>query len=94
VWHGHLAREKRAISQETPQGITGKMPVPRYFATPLGSVFPFLPLTEGATVCSVWRGQKTPGSGQDGGFTASLRTTALRLGVFADNWDRNNIVIE
>jgi hypothetical protein len=30
----HLARENRAISQEMPQGITGKMPVPRYFATP------------------------------------------------------------
>jgi SAM-dependent methyltransferase len=27
----HLAREKRAISQEMPRRITGKMPVPRYF---------------------------------------------------------------
>ena len=34
TWHGHLARGKRAISHETPQGITGKMPVPRYFASP------------------------------------------------------------
>jgi hypothetical protein len=33
-WHGHLAREKRAISHELSQSITGKMPVPRYFATP------------------------------------------------------------
>jgi hypothetical protein len=29
TWHGHLAREKRAFSHEMPQGITGKMPVPR-----------------------------------------------------------------
>jgi hypothetical protein len=33
TWHGHLAREKRTISREMPQGITGKMPVPRYFAS-------------------------------------------------------------
>jgi hypothetical protein len=30
----HLAREKRPISHEMPQEITGKMPVPRYFVTP------------------------------------------------------------
>ena len=30
----HLAREKRSISHEMPQEITGKMPVPRYFVTP------------------------------------------------------------
>jgi hypothetical protein len=29
----HLAREKRAISHEMSQRITGKMPVPRYFAS-------------------------------------------------------------
>jgi hypothetical protein len=34
TWHGHLAREKRAVFHEMPQEITGKMPVPRYFATP------------------------------------------------------------
>jgi hypothetical protein len=34
AWHGHPAREKHAISREMPLGITGKMPVPRYFATP------------------------------------------------------------
>jgi hypothetical protein len=34
AWHGHLAREKRPFSHEMPQEITGKMPVPRYFATP------------------------------------------------------------
>jgi hypothetical protein len=33
-WHGHLAREKGAIPHEMSQGITGKMPVPRYFASP------------------------------------------------------------
>jgi hypothetical protein len=33
-WHGHLAREIRAVFHEMPQGITGKMPVPRYFASP------------------------------------------------------------
>jgi hypothetical protein len=38
MWHGHLAREKRAILHEMPQEITGKMPVPRYFATPFGPV--------------------------------------------------------
>jgi hypothetical protein len=26
TWHGHLAREKRAICHEMMQGITGKMP--------------------------------------------------------------------
>jgi hypothetical protein len=36
TWHGHLACEKRAISHEMQQGITGKMPVPRYFAPDLG----------------------------------------------------------
>jgi hypothetical protein len=34
TWHGHLAREKGAIPHEMSQGITGKMPVPRYFASP------------------------------------------------------------
>jgi hypothetical protein len=34
TWHGHLARENGAISHQMTQGITGKMPVPRYFATP------------------------------------------------------------
>jgi hypothetical protein len=29
----HLARDKRSISHEMPPGITGKMPVPRCFAT-------------------------------------------------------------
>jgi hypothetical protein len=29
----HLAREKHVISCVTPRGITGKMPVPRCFAT-------------------------------------------------------------
>jgi hypothetical protein len=38
TWHGHLAREKRAFSHEMSQGITGKMPVPRYFATPSDSL--------------------------------------------------------
>jgi hypothetical protein len=33
TWHGHLAREKDAIPREMSQGITGKMPVPRYFAS-------------------------------------------------------------
>jgi hypothetical protein len=34
TWHGHLAREKRAVSHEMPPAITGKMPVPRHFAIP------------------------------------------------------------
>jgi hypothetical protein len=51
TWHGHLAREKRAIFHEMPQGITGKMPVPHYFAAPL----PFKTLTiliaKDTTIC-------------------------------------------
>jgi hypothetical protein len=35
TWHGHLAREKRALSHEMPRRITGKMPVPRHFASPM-----------------------------------------------------------
>jgi hypothetical protein len=44
TWHGHLAREKRAIFHEMPQEITGKMPVPRYFATPSLKQFSILDL--------------------------------------------------
>jgi len=33
TWHGHLARERSVMSCEVPQTITGKMPVPRSFAT-------------------------------------------------------------
>jgi hypothetical protein len=34
TWHGHLAREERAFFHKMPQEITGKMPVPRSFASP------------------------------------------------------------
>jgi hypothetical protein len=33
MWHGHLARGQRAISDEMLHEITGKMPAPCYFAT-------------------------------------------------------------
>jgi hypothetical protein len=42
TWHGHLAREKRAVFHEMPQEITGKMPVPRYCATPSKGEIAFL----------------------------------------------------
>ena len=53
TWHGHLARENRAISQEMPQGITGKMPVPRYFATPCETAHPRKALSAVRGWCSI-----------------------------------------